>query len=233
MAREVWHHSMFTVIWQLKIELAWQSLVTTVKAERQWKDMNLRVLIYEMFVTQKWASLSWQVSPESHRIVNSLSSTSVTVHFCFTTRMNMDGGCHVILLRWRTGAEHLAMVSAHAGWPTRVQIPVMAVTVTRMTMYGVKTAVSLLTRPSFLWNNSGLEILVKAANKVTIHSENWSALGQHKWRLLFQTKKARGVCSVISSEKQVIVETRLPLFTLFRFFLLLVIAVSNTLIKLC
>ena len=40
-------------------------------------------------------------SPESHRIVNSLSSTSVTVHICLTTltTINMDGGCHVILLR--------------------------------------------------------------------------------------------------------------------------------------
>ena len=132
---------------------------------------------------------------------------SVTVQFCLTTTTNMDGGCHVILLRCRTGEEHLAMVSAHAGWLTRVQTPVMAVTVTRMTMYGVKTAVSSLTRPSFLWYKSGLEILVKAANKVTIPSENWSALGQHKWRLLFQSKKARVVCSVISSKKQVIVQS--------------------------
>ena len=29
--------------------------------------------------------------------------------------MNMDGGCHVILLRRRTGAEHPAIASAHAG----------------------------------------------------------------------------------------------------------------------
>ena len=43
--------------------------------------------------------------------------------------LEKDGGCHVIILTWRTGEEHhLAVVSAHAGWTTRVQIPYMAVT---------------------------------------------------------------------------------------------------------
>ena len=41
-----------------------------------------------------------------------------------------------------------------------VQTPALVVTVIKTTMRGVKTAVSLLIRPSFQLNNLGLEILV-------------------------------------------------------------------------
>ena len=79
--------------------------------------------------------------------------------FCFgdiIALIRTDGGCHVILLRWRTGVEHLSMVSAHAGWPSHAQTPGMVVTVIRMTVYGMKRAVCWLTRQSFPSNNSGL-----------------------------------------------------------------------------
>ena len=91
-----------------------------------------------------------------------------------------DGGCHVILLRWGTGAEHpLAVVSAHAGWTTHVQTPVMAVTVMRIDMCGVKTAVSSLTRQSFQYNSSGLVIQVEVMRKATTLLENSSVMVQH------------------------------------------------------
>ena len=78
----------------------------------------------------------------------------------------------MILLRWGIGAEHhLVVVSAHAGRPTHVQTQVMVVTVIRMTMYGVKTAVSSLTRHICQLNSSGLE-MQPAAIKVTTHWEN-------------------------------------------------------------
>ena len=47
------------------------------------------------------------------------------------------------------GGHRLAVVSAHAGRPTHVQTPGLAVTVIRMTMYDVKTAVCSLTRQLF------------------------------------------------------------------------------------
>ena len=52
--------------------------------------------------------------------------------------------CHATPLKWRPGVEHhLEVVSAHAGWPTPVQTPVILVTVIRMTMYGVQIVAAL------------------------------------------------------------------------------------------
>ena len=44
--------------------------------------------------------------------------------------------------------EHLLMVSAHAEWTTHAQILVLVVTVMQMTMNGVRTVVSSLTKQS-------------------------------------------------------------------------------------
>ena len=142
--------------------------------------MVVKVVTHVTFITQERVCLSWRVLPEYLHIVNSLSSMSVITRFCFSVIMavHTDGGCHVILLRWRTGAEHLSMVSAHAGWPTHAQTPGLVVTVIRMTMYGVKTAVCWLTRQSFLSNSSGLEILVAVLTVITPW-ENLSVTAQH------------------------------------------------------
>ena len=52
----------------------------------------------------------------------------------------LTGECYVILLGWRTAAEHLlAVVSARAGWLTHVQTPGNFVTVMFPAMYYVKT----------------------------------------------------------------------------------------------
>ena len=142
--------------------------------------MAVEVVTHVTFITQERVCLSWRVLLQYLHIVNSLSSMSVITRFCFTVIMavHTDGGYHVILLRWRTGVEHLSMVSAHAGWPTHAQSPDLVVTVIRMTMYGVKTAVCWLTRQSFLSNNSGLGILVAVLTVITPW-ENWSVTAQH------------------------------------------------------
>ena len=146
--------------------------------------MAVEVVTHVTFITQGRVCLSWRVSLESLHTVNSLLNMSVTARFCFIdiiALVRTDGGYHVILLRWRTGVEHLSMVSAHAGWPTHAQSPGMAVTVTRMTKYGVKTAVCWLTRQSFLSNNSGLGMLVAAVDsKVTTHWGNWGVTEPYK-----------------------------------------------------
>ena len=175
MVLEDWHHLLYTVTWLTGRVLVWQSSVTTVRAGRWWKDMEVTVVIHATFIILEPVCLSWRVSPESPHTVNSLSSMSVIIRCCFIITTFTDGGCHVILLKWRTGVEHLSGASAHAGWPTHVQIPVMDVTVIRMTMYGVKTAVSWLTRQSFQWNSSGLEILVVIPRKAITLWGNWSA----------------------------------------------------------
>ena len=144
MVREVRQHSQCTVTWQTKMELAWQSSVTIVRVENMWEDMNNKGATHGPFSTQERVSLSWPISPASLRIVNSLSSTSViTRRYSETT--DLLGGCHVILLRWRTGVEHPSMVIAHAGWPTHVQTPVMAVTVMIKNYYAWREESCLLT----------------------------------------------------------------------------------------
>ena len=149
-------------------------------------DIAVKAVTHVIFITQGRVCLSWRVSLESLHTVNSLLNMSVMARFCFIdiiALVRTDGGCHVILLRWRTGVEHLSMVSALAGWPTHAQSPSLVVTVTRMTMYGVKTAVCWLTRQSFLLNNSGLGILVAPDGKVTTHWANWSVTAQHNTNL--------------------------------------------------
>ena len=194
MAREAWHPLQYFVTWLTRMVLVWQSLVTTVREERRCVMVSVgevRVATHVTFITLERVFLSLQVWPESPHIVNSLSNTSVMVRACdYTVATHTDGGCHVILLRWHTGVEHhLAVVSAHAGWPTHAQNPVLVVTVRRMTVYGGKTAVSWLKRQSFQWNSSGLVMLGTATIKVTILLENWSAMAQYKEQLLTLTHK--------------------------------------------
>ena len=149
MAREVWHHSRCSATWLIKEELAWQSLVTTVRVEHMLKDVKIRDVTHVIFITKERVCLNWRVSPDYLRNVSSSLSMSVMARVC-GLRIHTDGGCHVILLRWRTGVErHPAVVSAHAGWPTHVQTPVNFVTVIRMTLYGGRTAVFSLIRQSF------------------------------------------------------------------------------------
>ena len=148
MVREVWHLLLCTVTWLTRGVLALLLSVTTVKAGSWWEVVKRRGVTHVTFITQELIRLSWRVSPEFLRTVNSLSSMSVMAPV-FGLTIHMDGGCHVILLRWRTGAEHhLAVVSAHAGWPTHVSTPEIVVIVIRMTITGVKTVVSSLTRQS-------------------------------------------------------------------------------------
>ena len=143
--------------------------------------MAVKVVTHVRFITQERVCLSWRVLPDSPHTVNSLLSTGVITRFCFgdiIALIRMDGGYHVILLRWRTGVEHLSVVSAHAGWPTHAHTPVMGVTVIRMTVCGVKTAVCWLTRQSFLSNSSGLGILVAVLTVITPW-ENLIVTAQH------------------------------------------------------
>ena len=148
MVREVWHLLLCTVTWPTRRVLAWQSSVTIVKAERGWVAVKVQGVTRVTFITQELLCLSWRDLPQFLRTVNSLSSMSVMAPD-FGLTIHRDGGCHVILLRWRTGAEHhLAVVSAHAGWPTHVPTPEIVVIVIRMTITGVKTVVSSLTRQS-------------------------------------------------------------------------------------
>ena len=148
MVMEVWYLLLCTVTWPTRRVLAWLSSVTTVRAGQMWEDMKLEAVTNVTFITKERVCLSWPVSPVSLHTVNSSSSTSATTQVSGLT-VHTDGGCHVILLRWRIGAEHhLAVVSAHAGWPTHVPTPEIVVIVIRMTITGVKTVVSSLTSQS-------------------------------------------------------------------------------------
>ena len=148
MVRKVWHLLLCFVTWLTRRVLAWQSSVTTVKAESGWVAVKVQGVTRVTFITKELICLSWRDLPQFLRTVNSLSSMSVMAPD-FGLTIHRDGGCHVILLRWRTGAEHhLAVVSAHAGWPTHVPTPEIVVIVIRMTITDVKTVVSSLTRQS-------------------------------------------------------------------------------------
>ena len=148
MVREVWHLLLCTVTWLTRRVLALLLSVTTVKAGSWWEVVKRRGVTHVTFITQELICLSWLVLPEFLRTVNSLSSMSVMAPV-FGLTIQLDGGCHAILLRWLTGAEHhLAVVSAHAGWPTHVPIPDIVVIVIRMTITGVNTVVSSLTSQS-------------------------------------------------------------------------------------
>ena len=147
MVREVWHLLLCTVTWPTRRVLAWQSSVTIVKAERGWVAVKVQAVTRVTFITQELNCLSWRDLPEFLRTVNSLSSMSVMTPV-FGWIIQLDGGCHAILLRWLTGAEHhLAVLSAHAGWPTHVQAEDVVIVI-RMTITGVRTVVSSLTRQS-------------------------------------------------------------------------------------
>ena len=181
MVREVWHLLLCTVTWTTRRVLAWQSSVTTVRAGQMWEDMKIKAVTNVTFITKERVCLSWPVSPLSLHTVNSSSSTIATTQVSGLT-IHTDGGCRVILLRWHIGVERLLeVVSAHAGWKTHAHQN-NAVTVMRMTKYGVKTAVSWLTRQSFQWNNSGSVILVirHIRRTVTTLWENSSATAQHR-----------------------------------------------------
>ena len=182
MVKEACHRLTSPVTWMTRMELAWQLSTTTVKTEHWWMGTKRQVVTDATLTTQERVCLSWRVSPQSPHTASSLSNMSVIIRLFGITRLiQRDGGCHVIQLRWCTGVEHhLAVVRAHAGWPAHVHAPVLVVTVMRMTMYGVKTAVFSLTNHVFQSNSSGLEILAVAASKVTTHWENWSALEQRK-----------------------------------------------------
>ena len=82
MARECWHHLQCTVTWMTRAESVWQSLVMTVKAEEGSRDVKHLVVTHVTFITRERVFLSWQVSPESPRTVNSLSSMNVMVQDC-------------------------------------------------------------------------------------------------------------------------------------------------------
>ena len=161
-----WYHLQFIVIWVTKMGLAWQSSVTTLKEENAWKVLTIT---YGTFITPEQVCLSWQVSLKSPQTVNSLSSMSVIILSWHT----QAGGYHVTPLRWITGAEHhLAVVSAHAEWPTHAQTPGFLVTVTKMTMCGVKTVVFSRIRIIYWLDKWGLVIQpVLPRNDIT-HFEN-------------------------------------------------------------
>ena len=151
MVKEIWHHSQCTATWMTRMELAWRWSVTTVRTGLVWKDLKAQAATHVIFITEEPVYASWPVSPVSPHTASSLSSMSVDTQ-ASGLPIHTDGGCHVILLRWRIGVEHrLEVVSEHAGWPAHVQaIDIgLAVTVIWMIMHGVKTAVSLPTRQSF------------------------------------------------------------------------------------
>ena len=175
MARVLLHRLQFTVIWVTRMELAWQSSVTTAKVEHMWRDMRARAVTHEIFITPERVFLSWRVSPESRHTANSLSVMSAVIHS--SSEVVLDGGCHGIRSKWITGEErHPAVVRAHAGWPAHVHTLLICVIVTRKTAYCVRTAVSLLTRHIFRLNSWGLVIQAMLTRKDIIRSENLSVM---------------------------------------------------------
>ena len=160
MVREACHRLTSLVTWPTRMESAWQSSVTTVKAEHWWMDATLQDVTHVTFITQERVCRSWRVSPESPYTASSLSNMNVMVRRSFTSTTRTAGGYRVMTPLWSTGEElHQAVADkyAHAGWPILAQTPVVLVTVMRTTVYGVKTAVSWPTRHSFQLNSSDLE----------------------------------------------------------------------------
>ena len=139
-----------SILWHDWQEWSWRDSYQS----RQWEqDTCERMWRGRMLLTQH--SLHWSDSDsigQSYQCLLILRAVYQVWVFIIQGywELDKDGGCHVIVLTWRTGEEHhLAVVSAHAEWTTRVQTPNMAVTVMLMTTYGVKTAVFSLTRQSF------------------------------------------------------------------------------------
>ena len=141
--------------------------------------MNLRKQedIHVTFITKERVCVSLRVSPESPHTVNSLSNMSAIVRsFTTSTKTGQwDGGCHVIIKRWLIGTELLAGVSAHAPRTTPVQTRNVIVTVIRMTLNGVKTAVSSPTKLIFQLNSWGLEIQVLTKAKMNSATIPWGS----------------------------------------------------------
>ena len=98
MAREAWLHFLFIVTWKTRMESVWQSSITTVRAGHMCLVRN----VFVIFTIQERVCLSWPVSPVSPHTVSSLLSTSVMTRV-YTFAIQLHGGCHVILLRWRIG----------------------------------------------------------------------------------------------------------------------------------
>ena len=74
MVKEVWNLLQLSVTWLTRVVLARQWSITTVRAEHMCSTniMAVKVVTRVTFITQEWVSRSWQVSPESPYIVNSL-----------------------------------------------------------------------------------------------------------------------------------------------------------------
>ena len=107
--------------------------------------MRAQEVTHVTFIKLERVCLSLPVSSQSPCAVSCLSSYLYITECKHSTKYGI-GRCHVILLRWRTGVEHLSIISAHAGWPTHVRTPITAVTVMLMTRYG---EIFWLTRQSF------------------------------------------------------------------------------------
>ena len=148
--KEVMTHSMCFVTWVTRPASAWQSLVTTVKLELSCAGQLVRMAI---IINMTWCTpgriwLSWKVWPQCPATVSSSSSTSVTMQ-SFREKGIFRRWCHVTLPEWTTGVgPFLVATSAHAGW-TKPVSKTITVTVMRMTLVGVKTAVSSLTSQTY------------------------------------------------------------------------------------
>ena len=141
-----------SVTWLTKMELVLQSSVTTERTEPRWMERKTQVVTHVTSITRDLICLSWRVSLKSLHTVNNLSSMSVIIQ-CYcgpttTKTVHSDGGCHVMMIRWRTGAERQRMANVHAGWTTHVQTPTVVVIAIKITRSGVKTVASSLIRQS-------------------------------------------------------------------------------------
>ena len=142
-------------------------------------DKAVMVVIHVTFITQEQVWHSWRGLPESLKTANSLLSISVLIHG-YSALDHLPGGCHVILLRWRAGMEHLSMVSAHAGWPTHVQTPGMVVTVTRMTCMAWRQRSADWQDKASCQTTQVWRYWLRTRSKVTTHWGNWGVTEQHK-----------------------------------------------------
>lgn len=80
----------------------------------------VRRVIHLTFSTRKPVFCSSRVSSMSPHSASSLSSMIALIYLY--SRTIMLGGCHVILIKWRTGVEqNPAVISAHAEWTPHAQ----------------------------------------------------------------------------------------------------------------
>ena len=156
MVKEVANPLSSFVTWLTRMELAWQSSVTTVKIEYWLMGLICKEVMCGLFSTLEQVSRMLQNWPSLQRplpTASSLSNTNALLLFFSTMAMLMAGGCHVILRRWRTGVDaHLLIpTSAHAEWLTHAQSPATDATATKMIMCGAKTAACLQRSPNCLF----------------------------------------------------------------------------------